>query len=184
MIRIHRNHPSIVAWSMCNEAFFSAPEAMTGVRRLLKRMVDLAHQLDATRPAAVGGAQRPLADERIDRIGDLAGYNGDGATQPDFQNPGIPNLVSEYGSVTADRPGEYAPGWGDLQRDEGWKGRSWRSGQAIWCGFDHGSIAGSALGKWGLWTISVFRNVPGIGIGMNMRVLHLLNGLERVIQYV
>ena len=22
MIRIHRNHPSIVAWSMCNEAFF------------------------------------------------------------------------------------------------------------------------------------------------------------------
>ena len=54
MIRIHRNHPSIVAWSMCNEAFFSAPEAMTGVRRLLKRMVDLAHQLDATRPAAVG----------------------------------------------------------------------------------------------------------------------------------
>lgn len=86
MIRIHRNHPSIVAWSMCNEAFFSAPEAMTGVRRLLKRMVDLAHQLDATRPAAVGGAQRPLADERIDRIGDLAGYNGDGATQPDFQN--------------------------------------------------------------------------------------------------
>ena len=137
MIRIHRNHPSIVAWSMCNEAFFSAPEAMTGVRRLLKRMVDLAHQLDATRPAAVGGAQRPLADERIDRIGDLAGYNGDGATQPDFQNPGIPNLVSEYGSVTADRPGEYAPGWGDLQRDEGWKGRSWRSGQAIWLSLIH-----------------------------------------------
>ncbi len=22
MIRIHRNHPSIVAWSVCNEAFF------------------------------------------------------------------------------------------------------------------------------------------------------------------
>lgn len=37
MIRIHRNHPSIVAWSMCNEAFFSAPEAMDGVRELLKR---------------------------------------------------------------------------------------------------------------------------------------------------
>ena len=36
MIRIHRNHPSIVAWSMCNEAFFSAPAAMDGVRALLK----------------------------------------------------------------------------------------------------------------------------------------------------
>ena len=147
MIRIHRNHPSIIVWSMCNEAFFSAPETMPGVRRLLKRMVDLTHQLDPTRPAAVGGAQRPLGEERI---GDIAGYNGDGATQTDFQNPGIPNVVSEYGSTTADRPGEYGPGWGDLKKDDGWKGRSWRSGQAIWCGFDHGSIAGSALGKMGI----------------------------------
>lgn len=150
MIRIHRNHPSIVAWSMCNEAFFSAPEAMPGVRRLLKRMVDLAHRLDPTRPAAIGGAQRPLGDDRIDKIGDIAGYNGDGATQPDFQNPGVPNVVSEYGSTTAERPGEYAPGWGDLNKDDGWKGRIWRSGQAIWCGFDHGSIAGSKLGKMGI----------------------------------
>lgn len=150
MIRIHRNHPSIVVWSISNEAFFSAPEAMPGVRRLLKRMVDLAHQLDPARPVAVGGAQRPLGEERIDRIGDIAGYNGDGATQTDFQNPGIPNIVSEYGSTTADRPGEYGAGWGDLQKDDGWKGRAWRSGQAIWCGFDHGSIAGSALGKMGI----------------------------------
>ena len=150
MIRIHRNHPSIIAWSMCNEAFFSAPEAMNGVRRLLKRMVDLTHRLDPSRPAAIGGAQRPLGDERIDKIGDIGGYNGDGATQPDFQNPGIPNLVSEYGSVTADRPGEYSPGWGDLQVNDGWKGCPWRSGQVIWCGFDHGSIAGSSLGKMGI----------------------------------
>lgn len=150
MIRIHRNHPSIVVWSMCNEAFFSAPEVMPGVRRLLKRMVDLAHQLDPTRPAAVGGAQRPLGEERIDKIGDIAGYNGDGATQIDFQNPGIPNVVSEYGSTTVERPGEYGPGWGDLKKDDGWKGRTWRSGQVIWCGFDHGSIAGSALGKMGI----------------------------------
>lgn len=150
MIRIHRNHPSIVAWSMCNEAFFSAPEAMPGVRRLLQRMVELTHQLDPTRSAAIGGAQRPLGEERIDRIGDLAGYNGDGATQPDFQAPGIPSVVSEYGSTTAERPGEYIPGWGDLTKGNGWQGRTWRSGQAIWCGFDHGSIAGSTLGKMGI----------------------------------
>lgn len=150
MIRIHRNHPSIVVWSMCNEAFFSAPEAMPGVRRLLKRMVDLSYRLDPTRPAAIGGAQRPLGEGRIDKLGDLAGYNGDGATQPDFQNPGIANVVSEYGSTTAERPGEYIPGWGDLEKEEGWKGRDWRSGQLIWCGFDHGSIAGSTLGKMGI----------------------------------
>lgn len=172
MIRIHRNHPSIVVWSMCNEAFFSAPEAMPGVRRLLGRMVDLSHRLDPTRPAAIGGAQRPLGDERIDKIGDIAGYNGDGATQADFQNPGIPNVVSEYGSTTANRPGEYGPGWGDLGKDDGWKGHCWRSGQAIWCGFDHGSIAGSTLGKMGIvdyfripkrswyWYRNEYRQVP------------------------
>ena len=172
MIRIHRNHPSIIVWSMCNEAFFSAPEAMSGVRRLLKRMVELAHRLDPTRPAAIGGAQRPLGDGRIDLLGDVAGYNGDGATLPDFQQPGVPNIVAEYGSVTAERPGEYAPGWGDLGKDEGWKERPWRSGHAIWCGFDHGSIAGSTLGKMGIvdyfripkrswyWYRNEYRQIP------------------------
>lgn len=155
MIRIHRNHPSIVVWSMSNEAFFSAPEALPGVQRLLKKMVALSRRLDPTRPAAVGGAQRPLGKNRIDLIGDIAGYNGDGSTLPDFQRPGIPSVVSEYGSTTAERPGEYIPGWGDLQKGDAWKGLPWRSGQAIWCGFDHGSIAGSQLGKMGI--IDYFR---------------------------
>lgn len=150
MIRIHRNHPSIIAWSMCNEAFFSAPEAMDGVRHLLRRMVAESHRLDPTRPAGVGGVQRPLGDGRIDRIGDVAGYNGDGATIEDFINPGIPSMVSEYGSITAERPGEYSPGWRSLEADEAWRGHPWRAGQSIWCGFDHGSIAGAQLGKMGI----------------------------------
>ncbi len=150
MIRIHRNHPSILVWSMCNEAFFSAPEVMDGVKGLLVKMVKLSHQLDPSRPAAIGGAQRPLGENRIDKLGDLAGYNGDGATQPDFQNPGIPSIVSEYGSTTSNRPGEYDPGWGCMAKNNTWKGYPWRSGQAIWCGFDHGSIAGSQLGKMGI----------------------------------
>ena len=155
MIRIHRNHPSIIAWSMSNEPFFSAPEVIDGVHHLLKEMVSLSRQLDPTRPAAIGGAQRPLGSKRIDLLGDLVGYNGDGGTIADFQNPPVPNLVSEYGSTTADRPGKYEPGWGDLARGDGWKGFPWRSGQAIWCGFDHGSIAGSDLGKMGI--IDYFR---------------------------
>lgn len=150
MIRIHRNHPSVIIWGMCNEAFFSAPEVMDNVRTLLRECVDLSHRLDPTRKAAIGGAQRPLGEGRIDRLGDVAGYNGDGGIIPDFQNPGMPSLVSEYGSVTADRPGEYMPGWGDLQKDEAYKGFPWRSGQAVWCGFDHGSIAGSVMGKMGI----------------------------------
>lgn len=150
LIRIHRNHPSIIVWSMCNEPFFTASKTLDNMKKLLRESVELTHLLDPTRPAAIGGAQRPLSNDRIDKLGDIAGYNGDGGVLPDFQNPGIPNMVSEYGSVTADRPGEYDPGWGDLAKNDSYKGYPWRSGQAVWCAFDHGSIAGSALGKMGI----------------------------------
>ena len=133
MIRIHRNHPSIIIWSMSNEAFFSDRSMMPQMKDLLRQLVALSHQLDPTRLAAIGGCQR----EGFDQLGDVAGYNGDGARL--FINPGIPNVVSEYGSVICDRPGKYDPGFGDLARQPQFP---WRSGQAIWCGFDHGTILG------------------------------------------
>lgn len=147
MIRIHRNHPSIIAWSMSNEAFFSNDAVMPKVRKLLADSVALSRQLDPTRPAAIGGCQRG----DIDKLGDLAGYNGDGASLPEYQNPGIPSLVSEYSSVVVDRPGEYDPGWAELARTPGanpkeigsWR-MPWRSGESIWCGYDHGSRCGRA----------------------------------------
>jgi len=156
MIRIHRNHPSIVVWSMSNEPFFSDSKVMPQVRRFLKELVAYSHELDPTRPAAIGGAQRG----DIDKLGDIAGYNGDGARL--FPNPGIPNVVSEYGSTMEDRPGTYAPGWGDLPDTPGadksvagsWR-LPWRSGEVIWCGFDHGSIAGRLFGGMGM--IDYFR---------------------------
>ena len=155
LIHIHRNHPSIIVWSMSNEPFFTAPETIDPMRKLLEETVKLSKQLDPTRPVAVGGAQRPLGEKRIDKLGDIAGYNGDGSHIPEFQQPGMPTVVSEYGSTTADRPGEYDPGWGDLAKNNAQNGFPWRSGQAIWCAFDHGSIAGSALGKMGI--IDYFR---------------------------
>jgi beta-galactosidase len=150
MIRINRNHPSIIAWSVSNEPFFTAEETLVEMKALLKKQIAVAKAEDPTRPVAVGGAQRPLDSLRIDLIGDIAGYNGDGANIAIFQNPGVPSLVSEYGSVTSERPGKYEPGWGDLSKDSGKILHSWRAGQAIWCGFDHGSIAGSNLGKMGI----------------------------------
>jgi beta-galactosidase len=149
MIRIHRNHPSIVVWSMCNEAYFSAKEVMPKMRDFLQRLVAYTHELDPTRPAAIGGSQRG----DVDKLGDIAGYNGDGARL--FINPGIPSLVSEYGSTMEDRPGTYMPGWGDLQKGQAntapyfWR-FPWRSGEAIWCAFDHGSIASVKFGSMGL----------------------------------
>jgi beta-galactosidase len=129
MIRINRNHPSIVVWSMTNEVFFTYDLERT--RSLIRRMVELSRELDPTRPAAVGGAQRG----QVDKLGDIAGYNGDGARL--FIDPGVPNMVSEYGAIS--KPVDaYDPFFGDLQAEK----YSWRSGEAIWCGFDYGSVAG------------------------------------------
>jgi len=151
MIRIHRNHPSIIVWSLDNEVFFSDNSVMTKVQAFLTELVTYTHELDPTRPAAIGGCQRG----NIDKLGDLAGYNGDGARL--FVNPGIPNIVSEYGSTMTDRPGKYEPGWGDLPSTPGadrntagsWR-LPWRSGEVIWCGFDHGSLAGRKFGSMGV----------------------------------
>lgn len=150
MIRIERNHPCVIAWSMSNEPFFSTHQTMSKVRALLRNLVSISHDCDPTRPAAIGGAQRPLDSNRIDLIGDIIGYNGDGASISLFQNPGKPSMVTEYGSVAATRPGNYDPGWGDLSADSGKEVHLWRAGQSIWCGIDHGSIAGPQLGKMGL----------------------------------
>jgi len=151
MIRIHRNHPSIIVWSMSNEPFFSDGSVMPKVQNFLRELVAYSHELDPTRPAGIGGCQRG----DIDKLGDIAGYNGDGARL--FVNPGIPSVVTEYGSTMEDRPGKYDPGWGDLPGTPGAKKNKadswrlpWRSGEVIWCAFDHGSLAGRRFGAMGM----------------------------------
>jgi hypothetical protein len=134
MIRINRNHPSIIVWSMSNEPYFSPPAVMPKVRALLAEEVVESHELDSTRPAAIGGAQRG----GIDLIGDVAGYNGDGARL--FLHPKVASAVTEYGSAKENRPGTYDPHLRDLA---GQPEYPWRGGQAIWSMFDHGSVAGA-----------------------------------------
>ena len=136
MIRINRNRPSIICWSLSNEPFFTDPKTLPAVRDFLQRLAAAAHAADSTRPAAVGGAQRG----HLDHCADIAGYNGDGERLPEYQNPGVPSIVSEYGSRVEDRPGRF-----DGAYDGGLCGtrrHAWRSGEILWCGFDHGSIAG------------------------------------------
>ena len=138
MIVEHRNNPSVVAWSMCNEVFFSDAGVMDKVRALLSGLVSLSHELDPHRPAGIGGCQRG----NLDKLGDIAGYNGDGARL--FLAPGIASVVTEYGSCGGVRPGDYTPCWGDMA---GQPDFPWRSGAALWCMFDHGSVAN--IGKLG-----------------------------------
>ena len=138
MIRINRNRPSIVCWSLCNEVFFSDGRVLPNVRDFLKRLTKIAHDADPTRPAAVGGAQRG----QVDHCGDIAGYNGDGERIREYQNPGIPNVVSEYGSSIELRPGKFDAGYEAFGHITGRKEYDWRSGEIIWCGIDHGSMGG------------------------------------------
>lgn len=136
MIRIHRNHPSIIVWSMCNEVFFCHPDSLARVRVFLRELAEYSRMLDPTRPTAIGGCQRG----DLDRCADIAGYNGDGARLQEYQNPGIANCISEYGSVVADRPGQFSAGYSD--GINGAQTHAWRSGEILWCGFDHGSTGG------------------------------------------
>jgi len=169
MVRIHRNRPSVFVWSASNEPFFTKGEAMPAMRDFLRREVEFFHRIDPTRPVAIGGAQRG----EIDRLGDVAGYNGDGATL--FLDPGIPSVVSEYGATMTDRPGEFEPGFGLMPDTPDQKALApsapasgaagaapayswrypWRSGEALWAGFDHGSIASIEFGSMGF--IDYFR---------------------------
>lgn len=139
MIRTNRNHPSILAWSMCNEVFFCDPSVTEKAKALLRRMVDVTHEEDPSRVAAVGGVQRG----GFDLIGDVAGYNGDGASL--FLDPGFPNMVTEYGSYISQRPGVFEPHFTDNTAQD----FPWRSGKSIWCGFHHGSIF-SDMGAMGM----------------------------------
>ena len=143
LIRINRNSPSITAWSMSNEPFFTDASTDERMKALLNKATDSTLVWDPTRLVAIGGSQR----KGVDKLGknQIAFYNGDGAG---FLNPGVPNMVSEYSSVTTHRPGTFEPGWADLK--DGFDRPEWRGGQVIWCGFDHGTVGGTGLAIMGL----------------------------------
>lgn len=194
MIRIHRNHPSIIAWSMCNEPFFSKKEVYPQVREFLSKLTELSHQLDPSRKVVVAGVQRG----DMDKTSDIAGYNGDGARL--FIAPSVPNFISEYGSTIEDRPGSYTPGWGELQQEQ----YSWRCGQSIWCAFDYGTHIGKGkFGHMGMvdyyrlpkrrwyWYRNEYRHIPppewptegtpvAVHISADKRVISNTNGTDDV----
>jgi hypothetical protein len=114
---------------MTNEAFFTYN--LERAKALMCELVTISREIDPTRPAAIGGAQRG----EVDHLGDIAGYNGDGARL--FIDPGVPNMVSEYGAISKPHDA-FEPFFGDLQTER----YPWRAGQAIWAGADYGSIAG------------------------------------------
>ena len=147
MIRVNRNHPSIINWSMGNEVFFTNSSTQNKAKALVNKMRNKAHELDPTRKAGMGGCQREGYDS-LD-VCDIAGYNGDGGK---FQNNNMPNVVAEYGSKVQDRPGEYRPFYDQIQGSSSteYKLQKNSAGLSLWCAFHHGTIGGDGLAKMGI----------------------------------
>ncbi len=187
MIRINRNRPSIIVWSMSNEPFFSHESVKEKAIALIKKMVEVSHEEDPMRKAAAGGAQRWDLDQPD--ISDVAGLNGDGGSfylkwdgdervdDPDSDRPDCPQVISEYGSEVQDRPGKYRPFYDHVSASQSDPFRlsapKWRSGQAVWCGFHHGSLANDMghmgiidynrlpLRSWYWYRFNYFANLAG-----------------------
>ncbi|MEI7899387.1 MAG: glycoside hydrolase family 2 TIM barrel-domain containing protein [bacterium] len=133
MIRQHRNHPSIIVWSLGNEVDYTDPAQYDALKKYLAELSGVVHADDPQRPSALGMGAGPCGFRGLAPQVDVAGYNGDGMG---VSNPGHPNIVSEYGSPSEDSrpgpdravatPGEYP----------------WRAGSILWCGFHHGSHYG------------------------------------------
>lgn len=189
MIKAYRNNPSIILWSIGNEAFFTHDQKEA--KEFGGRLIEIAKEMDPDRLVAMGGGQRG----GFDKLGDVSCYNGDGAH---VKEPGMPNMVSEYGSVSCRRPGAFNPGWGDTKGET----YEWRAGQVIWCGFDHGSIW-SFGGRMGIvdyfripkrawyWYRQNFRNIEppkwpekgtpaGLSLTADKKVISSCNGQDDV----
>jgi beta-galactosidase len=101
LIRRDRNHPSVFMWSLENEELI---EGSAMARRLLRRLVDVAHRLDPTRPTTIAGAFGK-EDPAYMSIPDVAGFNYDGGASGRYRAAfrGAPVMASEDSSYMSSR---------------------------------------------------------------------------------
>jgi beta-galactosidase len=81
-IKRDRNHPSVIIWSIGNEVEKATPATQ-------KKLVDLIHTLDATRPVTQGGTD-PTRGMAVDyaknfQYLDIVGFNGNGEEVGEFE---------------------------------------------------------------------------------------------------
>jgi beta-galactosidase len=143
MVRIHRNHPSVIMWSMGNEVWFASPQNLVVAN--VTAMIAVAHTEDSTRPAGIGGAQ--LWTNELGGPSDVVGMNG-GSANYTYSKP---MLTSEYGSCidtswvdksgtnycwNGEGDGSHITMSGNMPAQPAYCG-----GIALWCAFHHGSMA-------------------------------------------
>lgn len=163
MVRVGRNNPSVLAWSMGNEPFFINDEVLDEVKSLVNELRNYAHSIDFTRKAGLGGTQRKGLNTLA--VCDVAGGNGDGATSR-YTNFYLPHFASEYSSGKNLRPGTEDFQYGEVKDpndstkyiipeklitlNDGTEVLSSSAGLSIWCMYHHGSIGSMNLRAMGI----------------------------------
>jgi beta-galactosidase len=101
LIRRDRNHPCVFMWSLANEELI---EGTPMSRRLLRRLVDLVHRLDPSRPTTAA-AMFGRSDPEYMKIPDVAGFNYDDGASGHYREvfPGAPVMATEDTSFVSAR---------------------------------------------------------------------------------
>lgn len=152
LVRAHRNHPSIILWSVFNEEPMQGTQA--GVE-MVRRMRAAVRALDDSRPVTAAMNGSFYAPHNVSQVVDVMGFNYYPNDYDRFHalNPAKPSTSSEdtsafmtRGAFTSD-PGrhvissmdEEAAGWGATHRAS-WRaiaGRPFIAGGFVWTGFDY-----------------------------------------------
>lgn len=152
MVRLYRNSPSVILWSIGNEEWLLQKDMAEQGARMAATMTGLCHRLDPTRKVtvAVNGDNLQGVSDAVDVVG--FNYNPWLADAFRQKFPDQPLIYTEIASATTTR-GEYATdparnvmssydgvvSWG--QRPEDWwkwqMEREWMAGGFAWTGFDY-----------------------------------------------
>ncbi|MBQ6433615.1 MAG: DUF4982 domain-containing protein [Bacteroidaceae bacterium] len=161
LVRAHRNHPSIVMWSIGNEI---PEQGMEGGREMAQHLQDLCHRLDPTRPVTQGcdrpdnalstgflqSMDVPGLNYRLHRYQDTFnqlwhGYLLGSETASTVSSRGVYYFPVEPSSHATHPDGqctgydvEWCP-WSNLPDDD-WQwqdDKPWVIGEFVWTGFDY-----------------------------------------------
>ncbi|WP_198158614.1 beta-galactosidase GalA [Sphingomonas hankookensis] len=152
LVRAHRNHPSIILWSVFNEEPMQGTEA--GVE-MVRRMAARVHALDDSRPVTAAMNGSFYDPQNVSSVVDVMGFNYYQGDYDKFHalNPAKPSTSSEdtsafmtRGAYATDRAAhvmssmdtEAAP-WGATHR-QAWAEMAKRrfiAGGFVWTGFDY-----------------------------------------------